>query len=197
VWFFKNRSKERGFMIPRRTKESGIAFLETAIFAPVVIAMIFGAIMLDQSVRVRQAVEWSVGEGFLIHDFWGDIGRGPGTLENSSFTFNFSSGINGQWSENKTDDTPNCNEGSDSRCKVARTSAELIARAIQSFQVAKIFEQFNVTFTYSDLGFSGYPNLADNLKANRMVTIEVSGRKRGLLGSLWPTVAVSRTEAIG
>lgn len=184
----KRRSKPR-----RGVLERGAAMIEAAAMMPLFITTLFGVIQLDQMARGRRALEWAVGEAMLLCNFAGDVVDGSST---SGAPLEFEFGISAA-GEVETLTGPSCGlSTAKNRCQAARETSILLARTLSDTMVGGMLGNVKVSFTYGDIPVSdGLPLV---LAENRLLEIKIEAQPTGSpLGSILPTISLTRKEAIG
>lgn len=176
----------------RNTVQRGTALIEATILTPIAVAVFLGLVSLDQVIQSRRALMWSVGEVMLINNFREDIVDGADGSGPFTFVLNLTNGT----ADPASPCVPSSGTGGKSRCQTAYETSLLLARALRANLGGNTLSSLTVSFNFQDIGVgSGIPT---SLSENRLLTIQATAVPAGRgARTLSPTVAVSRTEAIG
>lgn len=212
-----NPSKQDELMsTKKRTKQRGVALVETALVAPIMVVFYIGAVGSNMLMQANRALSWAVNQSMLMND----LRTTPTTTSagnQTRFDVRFVPGPNGGTYNWVLPDgtTPliyaipsgsrDCSGGETDIACAAWLTMTMIGQFVNSSQGPASFDQVDISVRYADLPVEAgvNPSLGKYRKATILATgsfnssTQATFRNVSGIGSLLPSFTVSRTEAIG
>jgi len=207
----QSRQDERMRTVATR-KQRGIAFLEAAFLAPLVLAFYFGVVGSNMLIQANRSLLWAVNQSMLVNDL-----RPTPTITSTGTQTRFdvvflpnSNGGTYRWVGKAgpyaiPSSSRECSGGETDIACAAWLTMTTIGQFVNSSQGPASFDQVLISVTYEDLPVEAGvdPALGKYRKATVSATGYFNSRTQSKLynvpglGSILPSFTVSRTEAIG